>query len=344
MKPHGRCDPGSRGVLADALGLGSARLPKVTSTLMPSATRTVRSEAELLLNPSTTTLYALPRLFDALAEVERQGGEATLRVKDFVYASGLAIVATWANALGAARSVLPEDGYTNAYLKRIGFLNALRGVGGSIEGDPEDWSLRLTILGDPSVEDATRRMLDILDTFVNPTKEERASLGILLGETIENVNRHANAKTAGFVVAQVYPKRYKLQMTIADAGIGVRRSFLEGDVEAYRRIEWSDADFIRLATKPLVTSKSAAHSGYGLYVLSELVRRNRGTYSISSGANTIIGYLTKQGPVEEVHLHAPWRGTVVTVILDLQNKLPLGEVYKTLPLPAGVSEDDLFED
>jgi hypothetical protein len=96
--------------------------------------------------------------------------------------------------------------------------------------------------------------------------------------------------------------------------------------------------------KPLVTSKSAAHSGYGLYILAELVRRNRGTYAITSGAETVIGYQGVRGPVEEVRSHAPWRGTVVTMILDLYNKLPLGEVYKTLPLPEGMTEDDFFAD
>lgn len=343
-KPKGRCPAGARGVVVSALQLETSKAGAALP-LSPggSAVAGRRVEVDLFLNPETTTLYALPRLFDGLAEIEKCGGEATLRMKDFIYASGLAIVATWANARGAARRIVAEDRHTDAYLRRMGFLDAIHGIPTDFEGDPEDWSVRLTTLGDPSVEDATRKMLDILDTFVSPTREERASLGILLGETIENVHRHAGAKTPGFVVAQVYPKRLKLQITIADPGMGIRTSFLQGDVENYRRPDWTDSEFIRLAVQPLVTSKTAAHSGYGLYVLAELVRRNRGTYAITSGSHTVIGYLGVGGPAEEVRSHAPWQGTVVTMILDLHNKLPLGEVYKTLPLPDGMSEDDFFE-
>jgi len=174
--------------------------------------------------------------------------------------------------------------------------------------------------------------------------EDRQSFGILLGELIENVKRHASARTPGFIVAQVYPKKYRLGITIADPGIGIRGSFLEGEVEKYKNHDWKDSQFIKLALEPLVTSKVSGHAGYGLYILSELVLRNVGTYVVSSGAETVIGFRAGSGKKTEVVLqHSPWKGTAVTMILNLQNKLPLGDVYRTLPLPEGYAEEDFFD-
>lgn len=157
------------------------------------------------------------------------------------------------------------------------------------------------------------------------------------------MNRHAGARTPGFVVAQVYPKQYKLGITIADPGMGIKRSFLDGEVAEYKDSSKQDSHFISLALKPLVTSKRSLHAGYGLYILAELLRRNGGTFSVSSGANTVVGYRVRQHTIEKVAEHSAWTGTVVTMIIDLQNKLPLGDVYKSLPLPAGYSDEDFFE-
>jgi hypothetical protein len=80
-----------------------------------------------------------------------------------------------------------------------------------------------------------------------------------------------------------------------------------------------------------------------MYILAELIRRNRGTYAITSGTHTVIGYATAKGAVEDIYSHKPWRGTVVTMIVDLHQKLPLGDVYQTLPLPSGMTPDDFFD-
>ena len=49
---------------------------------------------------------------------------------------------------------------------------------------------------------------------------------------IENVHRHAETPTDGFAVAQVYPKKLKMGITLVDAGIGVRAS---STLDALRR-------------------------------------------------------------------------------------------------------------
>lgn len=75
-----------------------------------------------------------------------------------------------------------------------------------------------------------------------------------------------------------------------------------------------------------------------------MIRRNRGTYAVTSGTQTVVGYRVKAGDREDVYAHARWSGTIVTMIVDLQNRLPLDEVYNTLPLPPGMTTEDFFED
>jgi hypothetical protein len=241
--------------------------------------------------------------------------------------------------------VSADDGYTRHYLERIGFMAALDGRQRAALDDATDWSVRLTRLDrDARAHEITEAILEILDTFVAPTPEDRGSFGILLGELIENVGRHANITTPAFVVAQVYPKKFKLGITVADAGIGIRQSFLQGDVEEYKDATKPDDFFISLALQQLVTSKRKAHAGYGLFILSELIYRNLGTYLVSSGTATVVGYRQGGAHKREVQQHAPWSGTVVSMIVNLNAKLPLSEVYKTMPLPPGFEQEDFFDE
>jgi anti-sigma regulatory factor (Ser/Thr protein kinase) len=207
-----------------------------------------------------------------------------------------------------------------------------------------DWAVGLTRINrELPTEKVTEKIVDILTTFVNPPSDERSALYVLISEMIENVHRHANAPVDGFAVAQVYPKRLKMGITLVDAGMGVRASFEKGspsiDISGLK----TDADFLRAAIRLHATSKSHGHSGYGLFLLSELLSRNRGTFLLTSGAATIVGY-RRRGSLQVDHFtHRPWQGTIVSVVIDLQRDLPLLQIYNEMPLPEGTTDDELFE-
>lgn len=161
---------------------------------------------------------------------------------------------------------------------------------------------------------------------------------------IENVHRHAQAPVDGFAVAQVYPQRLKMGITLVDAGIGVRESFETGEPSIPIGGLQTDEDFLRAAIKLHATSKSSGHSGYGLYLLSELISRNGGTFLLASGHATLIGYRRAGKLFVESFQNRPWQGTIVSVIIDLTRDLPLLQIYKEMPLPEGFThEDKLFE-
>lgn len=350
--------PGLRKALLRACKKKGKILPRqrsfVRKLVSPGAADSIRErsivevkgagEVVLTLTPDNTRFQDIPRLFAELHDIDRQGfsqRQLKIAVGDFVYASGLAIVAAWC----AARATLPSidfaDRKAEEYCRRIGFSEALGGTFPNLATRQDDWSLRLTPIVTTTIPERTAsQMLNILDVFVAPSRDVRNALAVLLGELVENVHRHAEPKSPGFVVAQVYPDRLKLGITIADSGIGIPASFHKSPLPQYSARTLSDAAAVEEAIRPLATSKPSNHSGYGLYVLAELIARNHGSFIIGSGTAMLTGY-GRRGRLEtESRAIAPWRGTVVATIIDLKQPLPLDEVYSTLPMPRGFNADD----
>lgn len=106
------------------------------------------------------------------------------------------------------------------------------------------------------------------------------------------------------------------------------------------------ADWIRSCTDPLVTSKTAGHAGYGLYVVRELCRRNTGSLLlISDQASYRIAFRQQAGgrlQKEEsvLRIASPWKGTFLGLNLKLDQPLPLDEIYASLPPPRGYEAED----
>jgi hypothetical protein len=342
LRHKGRCPTSLRPSVIDGLG------PRTHRVLPPPPKPVTRTEKsiELLLNPQTTNLHNLPALYDALATCAH-ADEVRVRVADFVYASALAAVATWLRAHQQQATVISRDPYSEQYLQRIGFYDALYRVRRPPRHDTQDWAVSLTpIEAGTSPMDLADQILEIVEIFVAPPRDQKESLGILLGEVLENVTAHAritSVTSAGFVVAQLYPKKFKLGITVADSGIGIKRSFLEGGRPEFQTPARPDEDFIDLAMQMLVTSKTERHKGYGMYLLKELIARNGGTFSVTSGEASVTGFRRRRQTVTQTARHLGWQGTIVNMIIDTTNPLPIHEVYNTLPLPEGFDPGDLIE-
>jgi anti-sigma regulatory factor (Ser/Thr protein kinase) len=183
----------------------------------------------------------------------------------------------------------------------------------------------------------------MIDHHMPISQKTRSGLLVALAELVENVHRHGASAKSAFACAQVYPRRNKLTICIVDTGIGIRQSFLAGQNAAAKdRIKRGESP-VKLATSPLVTSKPGQHSGYGLYVVSELAVRNGGTFRIFSG-NEVLTLYRRGWTRREYHAVVPqgWQGTWIAILLDLDSLLPIGDVYSTLPPAEGAEAEDYF--
>jgi len=357
-KKHGRCRKAEqtwlRRVLQDA-GRAKPERPDRATLRSPvavgSGTRLAPAVAgqttSLDLRDLSGSIYEFPNLLDRLGELPDGIGQLEIRLGDFTYSSALAVIAQWVLAKGLVnRYSFPQcPAPMRGYLENIRFPEALVNPEIVVSQDPMDWAVGLTRINrELTTEKVTDKIVDILTTFINPKADDRSALSVMIAEMIENVHRHAQAPVDGFAVAQVYPQRLKMGITLVDAGIGVRRSFETGEPSIPIAGLQTDEDFLRAAVKLHATSKSSGHSGYGLYLLSELISRNGGTFLLASGRATLIGYRRAGKLFIESFQHRSWQGTIVSVIIDLGRELPLNQIYREMPLPEGITnEDKLFE-
>jgi len=306
----------------------------------------VGSTTSLDLRDLSGSIDEFPRLLDRLGEVPDGVGKVDIRLGEFTYSSALAVIAQWILARGRVNQcAFPEcPPKMKGYLENIRFVEALVNPQIRVSQDPMDWAVGLTRINrELSTEQVTDKIVDILTTFINPKPDDRSTLSVMIAEMIENVHRHAQAPVDGFAVAQVYPKHLKMGITLVDGGIGVRKSFEIGEPSIKVEDLHTDQDFLRAAIRLHATSKSSGHSGYGLYLLSELISRNGGTFLLASGHATLIGYRRGGKLFVESYANRYWQGTIISVIIDLTRDLPLLQIYKEMPLPEGLThEDQLF--
>ncbi len=102
-----------------------------------------------------------------------------------------------------------------------------------------------------------------------------------LNEVLDNVLQHSDG-SAGFVMMQVHRSNNRLSICISDHGQGIFRSLSESK---YRPTSALNA--LTLAVKAGVTRDPAVGQGNGLWGLSEIVRRNSGSFNLISGPAAI---------------------------------------------------------
>lgn len=200
---------------------------KETVTTASPTVQTLRSR-HLDLSSLEGSIDEFPEVIDRLGALREGPQSIDIGLAGFTYASALAVVAQWilANDLVGNYAFLDCPHQMRKYLENIRFNEALINPKIVVSPDPMDWAVGLTRINrELPTEKVTEKIVDILTTFINPKPDDRSALSVLISEMIENVHRHANAQVDGFAVAQVYPKRLKMGITLVDAGIGVRSRF-----------------------------------------------------------------------------------------------------------------------
>ncbi len=311
---------------------------EVSRSLLGRRTATVRITTDL------TDIRRMESLAVLLARLDKECDELILDFKDVdhVYVVGLAALMAWCTAREIRPQIRNASELTERYLDAVGFSGV---APAPILAQPDNFfTLAIEPILDKNPEDVSTKLVDIIDHHIPLPKRARSGLIIAFAELIENVHRHAGAVASAFACAQVYPRRNKLTICIVDTGMGIRQSILCGtNPSLVSRLQRGELA-AKLATSPLVTSKPDRHSGYGLYVVSELVVRNGGTFRLFSD-NEILTLYRKRWTRQEYHsvTHQGWNGTWIAMLIDLDSLLPMGEVYSTLPPMEGTEMEDFFQ-
>mgnify|MGYP001558296520 CR=1 FL=1 len=147
-------------------------------------------------------------------------------------------------------------------------------------------------------------------------------------EVFQNAVIHSESEPGIFVCGQFFPQKQKLDLTIADAGIGIRET-----VRRYHGTKFSSIDAIRWALQEGHTTKKGAQpGGLGLKLLHDFVNLNQGRIQIASR----FGYYEfSAGQDSFTKMAEDYPGTVVTIEVNtadtfacrLASEVPLDDIF-----------------
>ena len=268
---------------------------------------------------------------------ESEESTVTLRFHDnFVYQTGLVLLSTWRKSLPSNVKVLVDDHLCKETTKRLLSNSGFREI---IETSAEGPSVIQLYAGKVSIQPivqsyatkvAITEICKILDQFSAGT-EGTEPLRILLSEICENTYAHAEFQSPGYLCANVHQAQNTCEIAIADSGIGILNSYLEGTNEVVKNRIANGASAIEIAIDGMVSSKPTPvpgswthHFGYGLFIVRRLIEENGGRLTIISGNEcvTIDRYQKRR-----TQIRGEWNGTFVGLLIDMANPLPLAEIY-----------------
>lgn len=156
------------------------------------------------------------------------------------------------------------------------------------------------------------------------------ALAYAIREMIRNVYEHSESESIEYC-AQYWPTYNQVEIVIADAGVGLRRSLA---LNPRIRTD-SDSDAIQQALMPAISGKRHdrvrgdvhdpwRNAGFGLYMISRICRLG-GDFLICSGDHAI--RLNEDGK-EHIDLGHQCEGTVVRMVLNTHRLRALSEILK----------------
>lgn len=153
--------------------------------------------------------------------------------------------------------------------------------------------------------------------------DEKALKSCLL-EIINNFFDHAETNDQPcLLAAQSWPRQKRVQIAIADTGIGIRKS-LSANRALFDRLHLSNA--CEVASEYGITSKPTGHSGYGLTMARDLMNNCGGTYLLLSDNEYFSPKISKNSNV-----HFFWQGTLLILEWSTKNRLNINSVYNNWP-------------
>lgn len=140
-------------------------------------------------------------------------------------------------------------------------------------------------------------------------KDLKKYLQYLIAEILNNVADHSGSAHGGYAMAQYYPTKRKVQVAVADSGVG----FLEHIRHDYPDITTDEKAIIKAIEMGVTASSNRMYghernAGYGLYALLEIIKATKGQVVIISNSGIL---RCKNGQITTGTLNESWKGTVV---------------------------------
>lgn len=235
------------------------------------------------------------------------------------------------NKIANKYKLIPSK-HVNSYFERMDFYNAF-GVDAGISQCRYDCSNRLMelkeIRGQNPNEDSriAEHFKHIFQSQIKGDSNILEAVSYSIGEIVDNTIRHSLSPINGFICAQTYRNRRKLEICIADCGVGIPQS-----LRSSNNIELSESDclvcdyeYILYALRKGISSKYGnGHTGEGLFFTSEFIKENCGRMKIISGNGL---YLLNNGNNVLQRNIDCWKGTIVALEFQLDKEVNVKNIF-----------------
>jgi len=153
----------------------------------------------------------------------------------------------------------------------------------------------------------------------------------MIGEVLNNALHHSLSPIGAIIAGQYFPNLKKIQICVVDRGVG----FLSNLKRKYN--VYSESEAIKKALEKEVScpperpysSSQVDHAGYGLFVLSEIIKHTQGKLKIISNDGAI--YLNENGELYSTdNISTEWKGSIVVFEFYEKNiNLSKDEFFRT---------------
>ena len=142
----------------------------------------------------------------------------------------------------------------------------------------------------------------------------------LFTEMMNNVVDHSQSPIGGYTMAQYYPTNQKIQFSIADKGIGFLENvkFKENVKDEVEAIEKALEKGFSANKNSQLYGSAYRNAGYGLYVMSEIIKQVGGKFIIISN-NGLYRYNALLDRVEKKLLDYSFNGVLVAFEFKEEN-------------------------
>jgi len=184
----------------------------------------------------------------------------------------------------------------------------------------------------------------IINNVNNPSDDEKDDLSkylkYLIREMMSNVVSHSKSPIGGFITAQYYPKKKKVQVIIIDNGIGLQESL------AQKYTLDNEADAIQKAMEKNVTGSNPfaaynnvqKHAGLGLFFLSKIIENTQGNLLIVSNSTI---YKSSHNTFKE--LNTDFKGTLIAFeIFENNLEYEFMQLFNIIKSEDEEDEEDAF--
>jgi len=258
--------------------------------------------------------------------------------REFVYLSTLTLLASWRKSLLPGIDVKVDDhnslSATQNMITNSGFREIVDTGHESPSVQRRFGKLPLRPLTNRLNKDSV--VQDITSILSDNTAliDDIKPLTTILSEICENALTHSGFASPGYVCATVTEndQKRRIEIAICDSGMGFRGSYLSGTNEEVKARIARGASPIEIAidglnsSKPIATPSSVvSYFGFGLYITRRLVEENRGQLFILSHSD---GMMLNNRARTNIDVQVEFPGTLVVIILDLDNPLPLEAIYE----------------